>query len=91
MSSIIHQGQSFLDKVVERTGSIENAFAMALINGISVTDDVVIGQELKTSPVTNKMITGLFGDLNRPATKIAIVFETVLEDYSFPGEFPFSF
>lgn len=68
--SKIYQGQSFLDKVIECTGSIENAFEMALLNGISVTDDVVIGQELKPSTITNNLIFGFFGNLNRPATMI---------------------
>jgi len=69
--SKIYQGQSFLDKVIECTGSVENAFEMALLNGISITDDVVIGQELKPFTITNALIFGLFGDLNRPATMIA--------------------
>jgi hypothetical protein len=66
----VYNSQSFFDKVIECTGSIENAFKMALLNGISVTDDIVIGQQLKIPPVTNKVIVEFFGDLNRPATMI---------------------
>ena len=70
MKSKVYQGQCFLDKVLENSGSIENAFAMALLNGTSVTDDVVVSQELKSSPVTNKVIVALFGEFNRPATGV---------------------
>jgi hypothetical protein len=68
----VYQGQSFLDKVLENTGSIENSFAMALLNGISVTDDVVIGQELKVTSVTSKSIVSIFNENKRPATAITI-------------------
>lgn len=68
--SKVYQGQSFLDKVIECTGGVENIFEMALLNGISITDDLFIGQVLKPSLITNKLIFGLFGELNRPATMI---------------------
>lgn len=64
----VYQGQCFLDKVNECTGSIENAFEMALLNGISVTDDSDVGQELKISPVTNSIVVEKFNEFNRPAT-----------------------
>ena len=67
---IIYQGQSFFDKVIETTGNIENAFQMAVLNGISLTEDLPIGMELKISEVTNKRIVGLFNEYNRPATAI---------------------
>jgi len=69
--SKIYQGQSFLDKVIECTGSVDNAFEMAVLNGVSITDDVMVGQELNPSTITNSLIFGLFGELNRPATMIA--------------------
>ncbi|WP_395049394.1 hypothetical protein [Flavobacterium sp.] len=65
---IVHQGQSFLDKVLENTGSIENAFEMALLNGISITDDLAIGSELICSPVSNKVVAELFNEFKKPAT-----------------------
>lgn len=90
MNNKIYQGQSYLDKVMELTGSAENAFEMAILNGRSITDDVVIGQELKSSAVTRKRVVALFNGFNRPATdirnSIAIQFE-----YELPGEFPLSF
>lgn len=69
MSNKVYAGQSFLDKVIEITGSVENAFSMAILNGVSITDPVVVGTELNASIVTVKGIVVLF-EYNRPATAI---------------------
>lgn len=66
----VYQGQSLLDKAIENTGNVENAFATALLNAISVTDDLVVGQELHYSLVANKTIADYFGETNKPATGI---------------------
>lgn len=71
MSKKVYQGQSFFDKVIENTGSIDNAFEMALLNGMSITDDVVIGQELKIGVLINKSVVSFFGEMNRPATQVS--------------------
>jgi hypothetical protein len=71
-NKIVRQGQSFLDKVLETTGSVENAFEMSILNGVSVTDDVVIGQELKASAVTLKAVVSKFNDKKCPATAITM-------------------
>lgn len=71
-SAKVYQGQSFLDKVIETTGDIENGFKMSILNGLSITDDVVIGQELKTTEVTLKSIVSIFNDNKRPATAITM-------------------
>ncbi|WP_312357275.1 hypothetical protein [Sphingobacterium multivorum] len=36
--------QSVLDFVLQHTGSISGAVAFSVVNGISITDDLVIGQ-----------------------------------------------
>lgn len=69
-NSTTYQGQNFIDKVLETTGNIENVFEMALLNNISITDDLPIGTELKTSKATNLEIVELFGEFNKPATAI---------------------
>lgn len=69
-NTIVYQGQSFLDKVLETTGSIENAFEMALLNGVSITDDVETGQQVATTAVSNTFIKASFNELNRPATAL---------------------
>jgi len=63
-------GQSFFDKVTQFTGSFENAFEASILNGISVTDDVVIGETFKYGDVTNKRVVSFFNVNNEPATAI---------------------
>jgi len=70
MKDKVYQGQNFIDKVLETTGSTENAFEMALLNGMSLTDSVAIGQELQPSAVTRKGMVKLFDARNRPASAL---------------------
>jgi len=70
MESKVYQGQSFLDKTIEMTGSIENVFLMSLENNVSITDSLEIGFGLKYTGKQTKIITDLFDDNNRCATKI---------------------
>ncbi|MDB0603197.1 hypothetical protein PL373_19100 [Tenacibaculum maritimum] len=67
----VKQGQCFLDKVTQQTGSFENALWMALLNDRSITDDVPIGLELTSSTVTNKRIVAFFNAFNEPATGVS--------------------
>lgn len=70
MESKVYQGQSFLDKVIEMTGSVDNAFAMALENNVSITDSLAIGTPLTYSGAITKSISSLFKDSSRCATAI---------------------
>lgn len=63
-------GQSFLDLVIQTTGDIKNAFAMAKKNGRSLTDDIDVGDVFETIAPTEIDITRLFGAHNLPATSI---------------------
>ena len=63
-----YQGQCFLDKVLELTGDIENSFAMSLLNEVAITDDLVLGKEVKASAPSKKKIVAFFDEYNRPAT-----------------------
>lgn len=76
MESKVYQGQSFLDKTIEMTGSIENVFALALENNMSITDILTIGSTLTYSGKIIKSIGALFNDMNRCATQITA------EDYT---------
>ncbi len=56
MKAIILHHQSLLDLAVQHTGTAENAFDLALANGLSLTDDLEAGdwliansQELKAN------------------------------------------
>lgn len=70
METKVYQGQSFIDKVIESTGSIENVFAMALENNVSITDSFEIGTKLIYTGPTIKSIAMLFTDNYRCATAI---------------------
>lgn len=89
--NIVHRGQSFLDKVIECTGSIENAFDMAIMNGIMITDDTMVGSELLYPKITNNFVYNFFTSDNRPATNIIIRQTSISHQYGFPYELPLSF
>jgi hypothetical protein len=71
---MVKQGQNFLDKVLEQTGSLENAFEMALINDLSITDVLVIGDVLKPAGKIKNTIVSLFSENNEPATGLTVSF-----------------
>lgn len=73
----VYSGQSFLNKVVETTGSVENAFAMALLNKMSITDVLTAGQELIFVAVSKKQVANYFKE-KLPATGITMEQQTVL-------------
>lgn len=78
---IIKQGQSFFDKVTQFTGSFENALQAALLNDVSITDDVAIGSQLKYGDVSNKRVTAFFNPTNEPATALkSLQLETIEPD-----------
>jgi hypothetical protein len=64
------QGQSFFDLVIQATGNIENAFAMSVLNGISMTDEMVIDQELLPAGKQETTIIELWSENNLPATAL---------------------
>lgn len=90
MKQMVYANQTFLDKVIECTGSIDNAFDMALLNKIIVTDDVVVGTELLINKVSNKVIFNFFTANNRPATGI-VAENKQTQPYGFPYGFPVRF
>lgn len=70
MESKVYQGQSFSDKTVEATGSIENVVLFSIENNVSITDTLAIGTLLTYSGAVTKSISSLFDDSNRCATAI---------------------
>lgn len=67
---LFFQGQSLFDKTIESTGDIEESFAVALLNGASVTDNFEIGAEVIFLEVKKKSIVALFHAKNRPASEL---------------------
>ena len=67
---ILHN-QSILDLAIQHTGSVENAFSIAIANGICVSDDLNAGSELEVLGKVNIDIQNYFSAKQiRPATAI---------------------
>lgn len=78
-TSKVQQGQSFIDKTLELTGSIESLLDMAILNNVSITDDVSIGKEiLGTQILKNSIVEGLTNELI--ATKITSEINQVIPE-----------
>ena len=54
MEVIILHNQSLLDIAIQHTGAVENTFAMAVANGLSLTDDLPAGTEIQLPDNVNK-------------------------------------
>lgn len=67
----VKSGQSLLDMAVEHSGGMEGAFPLAEVNGISLTDDLSVGDRLEPSPVVDERTALLFGNMvHKPATAL---------------------
>lgn len=66
--SKVKQGQSFVDKVTELTGSRENVVKMAVLNGVSVTGFLSNGVSLNSVEITNTEMVKYFKVYGSPAT-----------------------
>lgn len=53
MITILHN-QSLLDLAVQHTGAVESVFAIAVANGLSLTDDLPAGAEIQLPDNVNK-------------------------------------
>ncbi|CAI9429694.1 LysM domain-containing protein [Candidatus Ornithobacterium hominis] len=68
--------QSLLDLALQHTGSVENAFDIAVANGISLTDDLAIGSRLNipNDLTKNNDIYNYYTAKNiQPATAIQVI------------------
>lgn len=68
--SKVQQGQSFIDKTLELTGNIESLLEMAILNNVSITNDIAINDEIIGSGVVKSGIVDSLKN-NIPATKIS--------------------
>lgn len=91
MTNEVRPGQTFINKVIELTGDIENAFEMMQLNGLeSIASGVIPGTKVKTSAVTDFEVVEYFID-KLPATGFEIRIKTVqVNDYLLPGLLPYS-
>jgi len=69
METIVLEGQSLLDIAVQECGSVEAVIAIAVLNNISITDDLQVGQVLQMPAPVNKQIAQYYKSKNlKPAT-----------------------
>jgi len=59
-SMIVKEKQSIFDIALIGCGSAESAFALALANDISITDDLTAGEDLQLTDVVNKSIVDYY-------------------------------
>ena len=66
------KGQTIFDISIQEFGSIEAAYALATINGLSVTDELTPGTLLQKTGIINKKIVSYYSDKNfKPATGVS--------------------
>jgi hypothetical protein len=66
------EGQTIFDIAVQQCGSADAAFALAVLNGVSLTDDLIPGKELALPEVVNADVALYFKSKNlQPATSLA--------------------
>ncbi len=74
MTTTILHNQSLLDLAIQHTGAVENTFAIAVANGLSLTDDLESGEALNLEPTTinqNKDILSYYQSKKlQPATAV---------------------
>lgn len=90
---IVLQNQTLLDIAVQEYGNAQAAFDIAVANNIGVTDDLTPGQKLfaPQSNYKNTPIAEYFRARKQSVTTGGAFIEIEIENYEFPGEFPFSF
>jgi|GEM_PF-475322 len=66
----IVEGQSLFDIAIQKLGSAQAALELAVLNGLSLTDELTTGETLQLPGVINKAMAGYFNGKNIiPATE----------------------
>jgi hypothetical protein len=74
----VRNNQTLLDLSLQTTGSVEEAFNLALANGLGITDEVATGTLLARTDVVDEMVVEQYtADRIIPATGITV--EQLLE------------
>lgn len=60
--TIIDSRQTLADVAIKYLGDIESLYALAMLNGLSVTDSLAVGQQIILPPVANQRIATYFKD-----------------------------
>ena len=62
------QGQNFLDLVVQQSGSFEEIINAAVLNDMSLTDNISIGTEVKNQNIKDLDNINILNQNSKPAT-----------------------
>lgn len=73
MNAIVKSRQSIIDVAIQYGGSFEKAFDIAQVNGRSLTDELLAGDKLNVTEVSDKSVTQYYQVNNvMPATAITV-------------------
>ncbi|HCM34128.1 hypothetical protein [Chryseobacterium sp.] len=64
------QGQNFLDLIIQQSGSFDEVINAAVLNDMSLTDNIAIGTEIKNKNIQDEDNVNLFNQNNKPATAL---------------------
>lgn len=67
MQTIVKDRQNIMDVALKQTGSIEQAYTIALLNNVSLSEEMEAGTALLGASVTNPPVVN--GFVNDPATR----------------------
>jgi len=88
METTVLEGQSLLDIALQELGSLEGTYALAVLNGLSLTDSLAAGMLLQLPDVVDKRIVNYYSERNiRPAT----LFDPETKQRIFDDTFDFTF
>lgn len=62
--TIIDSRQTLADIAIKYIGDIESLYELAVLNSLSVTDSLIVGQKITLPPVINQRIATYFNDNN---------------------------
>lgn len=62
--TIIDTRQTLADIAIKYIGDIESLYDLAVLNGLSVTDSLTVGQTITLPPVINQRIATYFNNNN---------------------------
>ena len=82
MQVVVLHNQSLLDLALQHTGTIESIFELAMLNNLSITDDVLAGKILTIpteSFTNNDILTYYIAKKIQPATAFSKEDEQVFE------------
>jgi hypothetical protein len=87
----ILEGQSIFDLAVQHCGDVRASFALALVNGISLTSELDLSVALTPTPILNKNVVRFFEvEKKQPATIQDNINNTEVVD-QVSDEFPLTF